>query len=190
MIKWDQVYNEYPIDYKCAYCEHIVASNYMFSSEKDRNGSRMNLVICPKCYKPTFFDFNHKQYPSPIFGNKVEHLTPNVESLYNEARQCTQVNAYTSSVLACRKLLMNIAVDKGAREGLHFEEYVNYLDSKGYIPPDGKHWVDIIRKKGNEATHEIKLKNEKDASDLLIFMEMLLKFVFEFPTKGKEGTKK
>jgi hypothetical protein len=85
---------------------------------------------------------------------------------------------------------MNIAVDKGAREGLHFEEYVNYLDSKGYIPPDGKHWVDIIRKKGNEATHEIKLKNEKDASDLLIFMEMLLKFVFEFPTKGKEETKK
>ena len=84
--------------------------------------------------------------------------------------------------------LMNIAVSKGAKEGLSFQEYVNYLDSKRYTPPDSKEWVDHIRKKGNEATHEIALKTKNDAIELINFVEMLLKFIYEFP--GKMKTKK
>ena len=76
---------------------------------------------------------------------------------------------------------MNIAVYQGANSGLKFIEYVNYLSVEGFIPPNGKHWVDHIRKKGNEATHEIELMESKDAQDLLIFVEMLLKFIYEFP---------
>ena len=52
---------------------------------------------------------------------------------------------------------MNIAVVQGAEEGLKFIEYVEYLASNGFIPPNGKGWVDHIRQKGNEATHEIAL---------------------------------
>jgi len=48
------------------------------------------------------------------------------------------VNAYTASVLCCRKLLMNLAVSKGAKEGENFFKYVDYLATKGYIPPNGK----------------------------------------------------
>jgi hypothetical protein len=76
---------------------------------------------------------------------------------------------------------MNLAVAQGAREGLKFVEYVNYLSERGYIPPHGKDWVDHIRKKGNEATHEIALMNENDARNILTFTEMLLRFVYEFP---------
>jgi len=76
---------------------------------------------------------------------------------------------------------MNIAVSQGAKEGLEFIKYVNYLSDKGYIPPNGKHWVDHIRKKGNEATHEIALMKENDAKELMAFTEMLLRFVYEFP---------
>jgi len=61
-------------------------------------------------------------------------------------------------------------------------EYVNYLSEIGYVPPNGKHWVDHIRKKGNEATHEIALMDENDAKELITFTEMLLKFIYEFPT--------
>ena len=75
---------------------------------------------------------------------------------------------------------MNIAVQKEASENLTFIEYVEYLSSKGYVPPDGKDWVDHIRQKGNEATHEIKLIEKKDAEDLVVFSEMLLKFIYEF----------
>ena len=76
---------------------------------------------------------------------------------------------------------MNIAVQKKASKDLSFLEYVEHLSSQGYIPPDGKSWVDHIRKKGNEATHEIKLMDKDDAEDLIKFSEMLLKFIYEFP---------
>jgi Domain of unknown function (DUF4145) len=76
---------------------------------------------------------------------------------------------------------MNIAVAQGASEGLRFIEYVEYLANAGYVPPNGKPWVDHIRKKGNEATHEIALMQQADARELLGFLEMLLKFVYEFP---------
>jgi len=78
---------------------------------------------------------------------------------------------------------MNIAVQQKAKEGLKFIEYVEFLSDNGYIPPNGKGWVDHIRKKGNEATHEILLMSQTDAVELIGFVEMLLKFVFEFPNR-------
>ena len=51
------------------------------------------------------------------------------------------------------------------------------------MPPDGKGWVDYIRQKSNEANHEIVLMTEEEATDLINFSEMLLRFVYEFPSK-------
>ena len=53
----------------------------------------------------------------------------------------------------------------------------------GYVPPNGKMWVDHIRKKANEATHEIPHMERGDAIDLITFSEMLLKFIYEFPNR-------
>ena len=113
----------------------------------------------------------------------MEHVPGNVDTLYDEARTCFAATAYTASVLLCRKLLMNIAVTVGAGAGLKFIEYVEYLAANGYVPPNGKGWVDHIRQKGNEATHEIQIMGEQEAKDLISFSEMLLKFIFEFPNK-------
>ncbi len=84
---------------------------------------------------------------------------------------------------------MNIAVAKGAPEGLSFIKYVEYLSENNYVPPDGKEWVDHIRTKGNEAAHEISSITENDAKDLITFIEMLLKIIFEFPASIKRKTK-
>jgi len=78
---------------------------------------------------------------------------------------------------------MNIAVAQGADPGKSFVEYVEYLASYGYVPPKGKGWVDHIRKKGNEANHEIAVMSRPDAEELISFTEMLLKFIFEFPSR-------
>ena len=48
------------------------------------------------------------------------------------------------------------------------------------------HWVDHIRKKGNEANHEITLMTDKDAKDLIVFLEMLLKFIYELPNLSQQ----
>jgi len=78
---------------------------------------------------------------------------------------------------------MNLAVSLKAKTGEPFVFYVEYLAANGYVPPNGKGWVDHIRKKGNEATHEIVLMQQRDAEDLIGFTEMLLKFIYEFPAK-------
>jgi hypothetical protein len=78
---------------------------------------------------------------------------------------------------------MHSAVSKGAAEGQSFLQYVEFLSQKGYVPPDGKGWVDHIRERGNEANHEIKIMSVDDAQSLIQFTEMLLKLVFEFPKK-------
>ncbi len=76
---------------------------------------------------------------------------------------------------------MNIAVKHGAPENQSFQSYVEYLDQNGYVPPNGKKWVDAIRKKGNDANHEIPLMTATDARNIVRFSEMLLRFVYEMP---------
>ena len=78
---------------------------------------------------------------------------------------------------------MNIAVAQKAKEGLHFIEYIEYLVNNGFVPPNGEGWVDHIRKKGNEATHEIVPMTHKDAIDLVVFSEMLLNLSMNFLRK-------
>lgn len=166
------------IQYRCGFCTWDVASNKGWRTSL----SGGDLRICPHCNRPTFFE-NESQYPDVPIGDPVQHLPADIEALYNEARRSAGANAPTSAVLSLRKLLMNIAVGKGAAKDLSFLQYVEYLASKGYVPPDGKHWVDHIRSKGNDANHEIALMKGADAEELITFAEMLLKFVYEFPAR-------
>jgi len=76
---------------------------------------------------------------------------------------------------------MHIAVSQGAPVNQTFLKYVDYLIDNHYAPPNSKIWVDRIRAHGNEATHEIVLKKEADAKEIMVFLEMLLKFIYEFP---------
>jgi len=78
---------------------------------------------------------------------------------------------------------MHIAVEKGAAAGESFKSYVEYLANARYVPPNGKEWVDHIRDKGNEMNHELVFASEAEANDVLGFVEMLLKFIYEFPSR-------
>lgn len=180
--------------YVCGYCGNFVASENGYFAEvyphaiDPTTDKREYILICHYCSRPTYFDIDGNQIPGPIYGNSVFDVPEKVETLYNEARNCISCNAYTASVLCSRKLLMNIAVSKGAEEGIRFIDYVSFLSDKNYIPPDGKDWVDHIRKKGNEATHEISIMKKEDAEELIIFIEMLLKFIYQFPASIKRKT--
>lgn len=166
------------LKFTCGYCGNVVASDRGFF---DKNGQR-KLYICPHCTMPSLFAPG-MQVPGVSPGNDVTHLPKDLEALYNEARRCVAANAHTAAVLACRKLLMHIAVQQKAEKGKSFIEYVEYLAAQGFVPPNGKGWVDHIRKKGNEANHEIVLMAQSDAAELISFAEMLLKFIYEFPAR-------
>jgi Domain of unknown function (DUF4145) len=177
--KWQNPHHISTRSFTCAYCDNIVSSFLgLCGSHPDRS-----IYICPHCSNAAFFDESRRQHPAPVPGTSINHLPKDIEALYAEARRCVAAGAPTSAVLACRKLLMNIAVAQGAKEGASFIAYVEHLASDGYVPPNGRHWVDHIRKKGNEANHEIQLMLDKDARELIDFAAMLLKFVYEFPAR-------
>jgi len=179
--------------YDCAFCSNRVSSSlgYYKAVHKDGSGdARAFAYICPECQALTMFDLSGTQFPQSVFANHINHLPNDINSLYSEACTSASINAHTASVMVSRKLLMNIAVSKGAKAGESFLFYVNFLNDKGYIPPDGKDWVDYIRQLGNEANHEIHLMGVEDSRALITFVEMLLKFIYEFPKKIPPPKKK
>ena len=170
-------------EYRCGYCGNNVATDRGWHALSTySNQLAATVSICPLCKKPTFIDEDGKCTPGTVFGNEV-HDIPNVsvKNLYDEARKCAGQGCFTASVLSCRKLLMHIAVEKGATAGETFLSYVEYLSTNHYIPPDARSWVDHIRTKGNEANHEITIMVKEDAEELISFLEMLLKVIYEFP---------
>jgi hypothetical protein len=139
-ITWHNTADLSSKDYLCGYCNKPLASAKGWYGKSNVAGLADPLVyICHHCKSPTFFDPRGKQTPGIIFGNPVSEINDqSVESLYDEARITTGSGCYTAAVLCCRKLLMHIAVSKGANEGDSFINYVQFLADNNYIPPDAK----------------------------------------------------
>jgi hypothetical protein len=148
------------------------------------------ILICPECAKPTYFE-EGRQVPGTAYGRQVLHLPPDIDKVYGEARACMSVDAFLPAVLTARTILMHIAVEQKAEEGKDFVYYVDFLVKGGFVPPNATNWVDHIRKKGNAATHRIALMGREDAEKVLRFIEMILLFLYEYPSNRSrvEGDK-
>ena len=180
---WHQLQGLAPKTFRCGYCDDKVGSKEGYNFSHSEHGNSWAYIhICPSCNRPTYFEAGN-QIPGVPFGGAVSNVPAEVQGLYSEARKCAACAAYTASVLALRKLLMHIAVNKGAKAGDSFLGYVEYLANKGFVPPDGRDWVDHMRTKGNEANHEIVIMKQFDSEELLTFAEMLLRFIYEFPSR-------
>jgi hypothetical protein len=183
ILAWQNILSQKAKTYHCHFCGNKVGSEKGWYATTGYTSVFGHIFVCPSCQRPTFFEPDGKQIPAPRIGNAVKGITDEgVEALYNEARDCTIIGANTAAVLLARKLLMNVAVQHGAQPGKTFVEYIDYLADNGFVPPNGRAWVDQIRKKGNEATHEIPQIDQQDSKQILTFVEMLLKFVYEFPS--------
>lgn len=78
---------------------------------------------------------------------------------------------------------MNVAVSQGADKNKSFAEYVQFLLEQRLLPKPSKDWVDWIRRRGNDAAHEIEMITREESETLLQFSEMLLRIVYEFRSK-------
>jgi hypothetical protein len=171
----------------CGFCNNKVSSKEGYFESL---GARRTIYICPECENPTLF-YEDKQVPGIFFGEDVNNLPNDIYALYQEGRASFSVSSFTATILCCRKILMHVAVEKGAKKEEKFLYYVNFLDTEGYLPKNSKNWVDYIRLLGNEANHEIKLMKKEDAEKLIKFVSMLLKIIYEFPGEApKEKSKK
>jgi len=181
--EWFNEQNMQPREYTCGFCGMLVSSSKGWGHRSDV--AKYRIAICPNCVKPTFFD-DAMQVPAPQCCKNVKHLPDDIASLFDEAQGSYAANAFTGSVLLSRKLLMNVAVNNGAKEGESFQAYVDFLASKGIVPSGGKTWVDKVRTKGNEATHQVERRTQKEALLLLRFLEMILRTQYEYPKEADE----
>ena len=189
---WENIGTIPSVEYICGNCGNEIASEKGWLLKSVSNGEiYASINVCHKCNKPTYIRMGYEKVPGSPFGNPVADIKETeVEAIYNEARKAMSVASYTAAVLCCRKLLMHIAVSKGASKNQTFLSYVQYLSENHYIPPDATEWVDHIRAKGNEANHEILIMTQEDAEALITFSEMLLKIIYEFPAAVKRKTAK
>ena len=194
MEEWYSTYKIPNKNFVCGYCGKDINSNrgYFLSANGshsyDGNGF---IYICHHCNKPTFIS-STEQVPGAKYGKEFNREIFDDEliyDLYEEARNCMKAKAYTSVGMCCRKMLMHIGVNCGAEVGKTFKEYVDYLDNNNFIPTNCKEWVDIIRTKGNEATHEIIILNREEATQLIKFTQMIISVIYEMKYEASKYLK-
>jgi len=177
VMAWRNIQPVTGITWTCGFCDGTTSNDKgWFNNEKG-----WKIRVCAGCEKPSLFDESDAAWPKPTPGRSVQHVPKDTNKLFEEARLATQAGSYTAAVMACRKVLSHIAVEKGAKENQTFKAYIEYLADKGYVTPDGRAWVDYIKDRGNDANHEILLMAEKDAKGVLHLTENLLRNVYELP---------
>ena len=145
------------------------------------------IYICPHCQAPQIISGDGKIFPQNKPGNSLKNLPKPIEENYDEARACISVNANTAAVMLLRKILMNLAVEEGAKEGDSFSRYVKFLLENGYIHKKQAQQAEKLKKLGNDANHQIESRTQEEATELLSFVELLLKNNYEYADK-QNGT--
>ncbi|MDD4684750.1 MAG: DUF4145 domain-containing protein [Bacteroidales bacterium] len=180
---WIDAKNGETHNYVCGYCGSDITSQFgYYAMDDNRSGQIAYIRICHRCGKPTFISNDGKTVPSAIYGKNIEHLPKEIEELYNEARRCFNIDAYTSVIMCCRKLLMHIACENGAEKDLAFGRYVQYLKDKGYVATPTHKLADAILTYGNIANHQLEIYTKKDATNIMLFTEAILKNIYELPS--------
>jgi hypothetical protein len=124
-------------------------------------------------------------YPGARPLTTPDGLPDDVLRIWDEAMACLSVSAYSSAVMNCRKLLLNIAVSHGlppkdAKDRApNFYEAIEHLQGEEIITKRMRTWVDRIKDIGNVANHELQPVSESDAMDVATFTRQLLHLAFE-----------
>ena len=152
----------------------------MVAGSNPKFGTRW--LLCPQCGDGSVITNNGVLWPPSLPGDFVGHLPDDVAGAWSEARTAHAVGSYTAAEIMCRKILMHVAVDAcGSDPGKSFVQYVNELDSGGYIPKGLTEVVDKVRLRGNVANHDLPASSEPDSRLTMTITEHLLRGIYELP---------
>jgi len=174
--------------YTCGHCNTNVAG-ICFAGYHTAYGT-VKWLLCPSCGDGSVLTRQGFIHPSVLFGPEIVGLPSNVKEVYQEARNCMSVNAYTACELVCRTILMYVAVEKGAKEKQTFVDYISYFQDKQLITPNMKPWVDIIRGHGGKSAHTLEKPDKNRAESTLMFTAELLRLVYEMEHLANKYTTK
>ena len=174
-------------DFDCWNCGNKIASNYgYFSYDVNQRLSKSKIYICHKCGSPNVYDMVGNPIISKKPGKFICKLPDDIKTVYEEARSCLSVEAYTGAIMLFRKIIMNMAVEEGAEENKNFKHYIDYLCDNGYVHKKQVKQADTIRELGNSANHQIECRTKDEAESMLKFIEFLLLNNYEFADEEGE----
>src|SRR5947209_7271488 len=135
-FNWNKPDTFRALEFVCCHCGRLVSSDGGYSGiEETNNLHQIRIFICPNCRLPNTFRGSvspgdptfrwTERSPSPPFGEKILDLPPDINTVYEEARRCITVDAFSAAVMLCRKLLMHIAVERGDAAGKSYQAYVD-----------------------------------------------------------------
>ena len=159
--------------YTCGHCSTQVSGAVIAFYDQ------IKWLECTTCGNGSVLARNGIIHSSIPFGPDIQGLPKEVNDAYSESRRCMSVNAFTAAELICRKILMHIAVDKGATEGDTFVAYLSHLEREGYVTPPMRGWVTLIKDHGNNATHKLASPDKQRAESTVMFTAELLRLVYE-----------
>jgi hypothetical protein len=174
--------------YECGHCG-AKSSGAVLARVPTHQGKIIRWLQCTECHDGSVQIASGAILPGVAFGPDIEGLPADVAAAYREARNCLSVNANTAAETMCRKILMHIAVDKGAKEGDTFAAYIDYMAGQGYVTPPMREWVTLIKSHGNDANHRLPASDRDRAEGTLYFTAQLLRSVYEMGHLASRFTK-
>lgn len=165
----------------CGTCNAPVHANDVRNDLLPANGGyRPFWMRCPVCGDGILITKDGRTHPPASELPIIDGLQPAVEAMWNEIRIVYASGSATATEMLCQKLLMHIAVDKGAHpsEGASFAEYVDALIESGEVTNSMKPVLESIRTRGNRANHDIALSTPEDAKQTAGLTRLLLEVVY------------
>lgn len=182
--------NDNEVKYRCGHCGVDVTGRYLTGFERkggETHVTRPNLLSCPECEKDSaLYAASEEVQPMPLLGEAVLHLPDDVDRAYTEARIAFSAGAYTACMLVCRNILAYAANHLGSGKQNNFTDYIDHLVNSNRINQTMKDWADNIRQHGNDAAHDLKLRDEGGAVETLTLTKYLLEFMFEVEGERKD----
>ncbi|MEL7500177.1 MAG: DUF4145 domain-containing protein [Planctomycetota bacterium] len=138
--------------------------------------------VCNFCDEPCLVRSNGVTvYPNPIPQPTDERVPEAIRKDLDEAKSCFQVNAYCGAAVMARRVIQQVAIDKGCTGG-NLVNQIEQLASNGTITNDIKEWATVVRWVGNDAAHPNPTPvEEADAKDIIDLAEQLLQIVYVAP---------
>lgn len=121
-----------------------------------------------------------------MFGSKFKDImNDTIKNLFDEAKKCYSINAYSASILCCRTLIINYANSKGAQDSVSFISGIDYLVENNYMPENRGDLIKNIKVREYPTKKEFKMSNKEEAEEIISFIDILLKFNSEFEVQSK-----